>query len=155
MSAPLPLAYDDPSTMHEANTMSSAHPLHFLSECCGSQNIEGDSIVNEQAAEDDDRDNPEADVEGFGHYLGPDAHHYGQADKVSANEDISYQNENNTKSTHPSAPVADGLNNTYVQILHTNGIHHMAMVTCYFRGKQLVLMDLVACWLLPASFTKI
>ncbi|PPQ88237.1 LOW QUALITY PROTEIN: hypothetical protein CVT25_005288 [Psilocybe cyanescens] len=56
---------------------------------------------------------------------------------------------------HPSFPVSDGLNNTYVRILHTNSIHHMAMVTCQCQGENSVLMDLVACQLLPASFKKI
>ncbi|PPQ94148.1 hypothetical protein CVT25_008016 [Psilocybe cyanescens] len=86
-----------------------------------------------------------------------DDHGCGMGVEESANEDVdvSYQHANDTQSTQPSAPVADGLNNTYVQILHTNGIHHMAMVTCYCRGEHSVLMDLVACQLLPASFTKI
>ncbi|PPQ93027.1 hypothetical protein CVT25_006240 [Psilocybe cyanescens] len=68
---------------------------------------------------------------------------------------IDTQNDLNTDSVHPSFPVADGLNNIYVRILQTNSIHHMAMVTCQYRGENLVPMDLVACWLLPASFKKI
>jgi hypothetical protein len=51
--------------------------------------------------------------------------------------------------------VADALNNTYVCILHTNGIHHLAMVTCFCHSEHNVPLDLVAARLLLASFTHI
>jgi CxC2 like cysteine cluster associated with KDZ transposases len=52
-------------------------------------------------------------------------------------------------------PEADGLNNAYVRVLHTNGIHHIAMVTCSCLGQDKIALDLVACRLLPASFVRI
>ena len=33
-----------------------------------------------------------------------------------------------------SRPEADGLKNAYVRVLHTNGIHHIGLVTCSCRG---------------------
>ena len=52
-------------------------------------------------------------------------------------------------------PKADAFNNGYVRIVHTNGIHHLAMVSCACCGAGLLPMDLVACRLLPASFVNI
>ncbi|KAM6490262.1 hypothetical protein JOM56_014239, partial [Amanita muscaria] len=52
-------------------------------------------------------------------------------------------------------PGADALNNLYVRIVHTNGIHHLAMVTCSCQGEHRVSLNLVASGLLPASFSRI
>jgi hypothetical protein len=52
-------------------------------------------------------------------------------------------------------PTADALNNTYVRVVHTNGIHHLAMVTCNCQGEHGVALDLVASRFLPASFSRI
>jgi CxC2 like cysteine cluster associated with KDZ transposases len=54
-----------------------------------------------------------------------------------------------------STPDADGLNNAYVRVIHTNGIHHIGMVTCSCRGHDQIPLDLFACRLLPASFIRI
>lgn len=54
-----------------------------------------------------------------------------------------------------STPKADGLNNAYVHVLHTNGIHHIGMVTCSCCGQDQIPLDLFASGLLPASFIKI
>jgi hypothetical protein len=54
-----------------------------------------------------------------------------------------------------STPKADGLNNIYVRVLHTNGIHHIGLVTCSCHGEDTVSLDLFACRLLPASFRRI
>ena len=52
-------------------------------------------------------------------------------------------------------PKADAFNNGYMWIVHSNGIHHLAMVSCACHGTGLLPMDLVACGLLPASFVNI
>ncbi|KAF8958979.1 hypothetical protein BDZ97DRAFT_1667832 [Flammula alnicola] len=52
-------------------------------------------------------------------------------------------------------PQADALNNTYVRIVHINGIHHLAMVACQCRGADCIPLDLMASRLMPASFTRI
>jgi hypothetical protein len=54
-----------------------------------------------------------------------------------------------------STPKADGLNNIYVRVLHTNGIHHIGLVTCSCHGQDTTALDLFACRLLPASFIRI
>jgi hypothetical protein len=51
-----------------------------------------------------------------------------------------------------SRPKADGLNNSYVLVIHTNGIHHIGMATCSCHGHDKIPLDFVACRLLPASF---
>lgn len=52
-------------------------------------------------------------------------------------------------------PTADGLNNAYVRVIHTNGIHHIGMVTCSCGGHDQIPLDLFASRLLPASFFRI
>lgn len=52
-------------------------------------------------------------------------------------------------------PKTDGLNNAYVRVLHTNGIHHIGMVSCSCRGHDKIPLDLMACRLLPTSFIRI
>jgi hypothetical protein len=44
---------------------------------------------------------------------------------------------------------------TYVRVVHTNGIHNIAMITCDCRGHNTLPCDLVAARLLPASFKRI
>src|SRR6201999_1462923 len=55
----------------------------------------------------------------------------------------------------PLIPNTDALNNSYVRIVHTNGIHNLALVTCNCQRSQTVPLDLVACRFMPASFTNI
>jgi hypothetical protein len=44
---------------------------------------------------------------------------------------------------------------TYVRIIHTNGIHHIAMISCQCHGHESLPLDLLASQLLPASFKRI
>lgn len=57
--------------------------------------------------------------------------------------------------TGRAIPRVDVLNNSYVRIVHANGIHHLAMITCNCHGTDCVPLDLVACGLMPASFQRI
>ena len=52
-------------------------------------------------------------------------------------------------------PTTDALNNSYIRVVHTNGIHHLAIVPCQCRGEHHIILDLVASNLVPTSFTKI
>ncbi|KAF8235408.1 hypothetical protein L208DRAFT_1173198, partial [Tricholoma matsutake] len=52
-------------------------------------------------------------------------------------------------------PTADALNNSYICVVHTNGIHHLVMVTCQCQGEHQIPLDLVTSNLLPTSFTNI
>ena len=54
-----------------------------------------------------------------------------------------------------SVPTADAFNNTYVRVVHTNGIHHLALVACNCMGERQIPLDLIASRLYPTSFTKI
>lgn len=54
-----------------------------------------------------------------------------------------------------SAPRRDVLNNTYVRIVHSNGIHHMALVACQCHGSDQLVLDLIGSRLFPSSFQKI
>jgi hypothetical protein len=55
----------------------------------------------------------------------------------------------------PPTPRTDAFNNSYVRVVHTNGIHHLAMVACPCRGDRQIAFDLIASAFMPASFTRI
>ena len=44
---------------------------------------------------------------------------------------------------------------TYVRVVHTNGIHNIAMISCSCQGPDHLANDLIAARLLPASFERI
>jgi hypothetical protein len=44
---------------------------------------------------------------------------------------------------------------TYIRVVHCNGIHNIAMVTCDCRGQDVVHEDLLAAQLMPTSFQRI
>ncbi|KAF8337253.1 hypothetical protein F5887DRAFT_890729 [Amanita rubescens] len=50
-------------------------------------------------------------------------------------------------------PRCDVLNNRYVRIIHTNGIHQIPVTTCTCRGTNAIHADLVYKKLVPASFS--
>ena len=53
---------------------------------------------------------------------------------------------------HGETPKADGLDNPYVSVVHSNGIHHMAMVYRSCCGKETTNADIMATGLFPTSF---
>ena len=55
----------------------------------------------------------------------------------------------------PDLPTRDAFHNSYVRIVHTNGLHHLAMVSCRCRGAECFPRDLIASRLVPASFQNI
>jgi hypothetical protein len=55
----------------------------------------------------------------------------------------------------PDLPMRDAFQNSYVRIVHTNGLHHLAMVSCRCRGAAFLPRDLIASRLVPASFQNI
>lgn len=87
----------------------------------------------EQADEDEAVDVGDSDIAGFSPYL--------------HQESISH--------AEPNLPRGDAFNNSYVRVVHTNGIHHLALVSCQCHGADSLPLDLVACKLLPTSFEKI
>lgn len=56
--------------------------------------------------------------------------------------------------TSQQTPRTDGLNNHYVRIVHVNGIHHLALVSCACRGHENVPLDLMFSGLVPTSFVR-
>jgi hypothetical protein len=57
--------------------------------------------------------------------------------------------------TGPGLASAVPIMGTYIRVVHTNGIHHIAMVSCECRGHDILPLDLLAARLLPASFQRI
>ena len=55
----------------------------------------------------------------------------------------------------PIRPERDALNNEYVRVVHTNGVHHIALVCCTCRGKENMITDLVYSGMLPTSFVRV
>jgi len=51
-------------------------------------------------------------------------------------------------------PTADALCNPYVRVVHSNGIHQIALVYCTCRSHETVHSDLMAQRLMPTSFTR-
>jgi len=43
----------------------------------------------------------------------------------------------------PNAPNCDALNNQYIRVAHTNGIHHIALVCCTCQGHEQITTDLI------------
>jgi hypothetical protein len=99
--------------------------------------------------EDDDNDqvDTEADVgdidagtAGFTSYmndrLGPDPH-------LHSHDNI------------PNAPNCDALNNQYIRVVHTNGIHHIALVCCTCQGHEQITTDLIFAGWVPTSFVRV
>ena len=55
----------------------------------------------------------------------------------------------------PIAPNCDALSNQYIRVVHTNGIHHIALVTCTCQGHKNITTDLIyAGWVLT-SFVQV
>ncbi|KAF9548795.1 hypothetical protein CPC08DRAFT_593260, partial [Agrocybe pediades] len=54
-----------------------------------------------------------------------------------------------------SIPASDILQNLYVRVVHTTGIHHIAMVTCACHGEESIPMDIIASKFMPSSFKRI
>ncbi len=54
-------------------------------------------------------------------------------------------------------PKTDALQHPYVRVVHSNGLHHIAMVSCACRNdvSDGLALDLVSIRLIPASFQKI
>jgi hypothetical protein len=55
----------------------------------------------------------------------------------------------------PDAPNCDALNNQYVRVVHTNGIHHIALVSCTCQGHENMITDLIYAGWVPTSFVRI
>lgn len=68
------------------------------------------------------------------------------------NEYISHNFNTGTGGDTGTGPAIMG---SYVRVVHTNGIHNIAMITCDCHGHDSLPGDLLAARLLPASFKRI
>jgi hypothetical protein len=125
---------------------------------------ESDDVDHNDWVDDEDAEHggAETDVKGFVPYLGTAPASWSMADAgadagatANAGTTPGAASGRGMPWNEDTRPGSDGLNNTYVRIVHTNGIHHLAMVTCLCQGEQNVPLDLVASRLLPASLTRI
>jgi hypothetical protein len=58
-------------------------------------------------------------------------------------------------SAMPDAPNCDALNNQYIRVVHTNGIHHIALVSCLCQGDDKITTDLIYAGWMPTSFVRV
>ena len=95
--------------------------------------------ATDQEADDDARVNlANANISGFSHYL-HDQSTDSNCEGPSANFAIYDQHD------WWDVPTSDAFNNAYVQIVHSNGIHHLALMYCQCYGADSLLFDLLAC----------
>jgi hypothetical protein len=71
-----------------------------------------------------------------------------------AREDNSADRTVPSHTTPTNVPHADSLKNPYVRVVHTNGIHHIALVYCGCHGPEISNCDLMAARLVPTSFDR-
>ena len=55
----------------------------------------------------------------------------------------------------PEVPGCDALCNQYIRVVHTNGIHHIALVSCLCQGHESIINDLFYAKMVPTSFRQI
>jgi hypothetical protein len=60
-----------------------------------------------------------------------------------------------SQDTIPDAPNCDALNNEYVRVVHTNGLHHIALVSCTCQGQENITTDLIFAGWVPTSFVRV
>ena len=55
----------------------------------------------------------------------------------------------------PDAPNCDALNNQYIRVVYTNGIHHIALVSCRCQGHENITTNLIYAGWVPTSFVQV
>jgi hypothetical protein len=58
------------------------------------------------------------------------------------------------QSSMPTPPTCDALSNQYVRVVHTNGVHHIALVFCTCQGHEQITTDLIYARWMPTSFVR-
>lgn len=123
-----------------------------------SQQREIDEIEMEETLLDDEKEEGEKECgdeafTGFKEYLGstseeecaPDASMSGAA--AASTFQAPFESS--------ALPKKDAFNNHYVRIAHSNGIHHIGVVTCLCRGVDQIPIDFMYSRLVPTSFSTI
>lgn len=55
----------------------------------------------------------------------------------------------------PDRPPRDALNNQYIRVIHSNGVHHIGLVSCTCQGSNRLPIDLMYAGFVPTSFKRI
>jgi len=59
------------------------------------------------------------------------------------------------EATMPDRPTRDALNNQYVRVIHSNGVHHIGLVSCSCQGSDRLPFDLMHAGFVATSFKRI
>jgi hypothetical protein len=106
------------------------------------------------SADDDDSGDEEEDMVGEEDIELKSIHRY-LGDTASAASQDSDPNRTGFRASQTgSTPRQDALSNHYVRVVHVNGIHHIALVTCACHGSEAVQADLMYNRLVPTTFSQ-
>jgi hypothetical protein len=107
---------------------------------------EEDDDNDDEGDENDDEDGVEDSAHMFNTiigYLGDAEPHGSNADHAWVGQDL-----------RQDIPRQDSLQNDYVRVVHMNGIHHIALLTCACHGAEERHADLLYNRLVPATFSR-
>jgi CxC2 like cysteine cluster associated with KDZ transposases len=143
----IPLAMDEasgagntmPPAMDEASGSGNTMPPAMDNAAFSEMELEGDDQTNEDSETEDD----ESDLASINGYLGT-----GPTDAMEFDPGCP------VPGPSTNVPRQDALNNHYVRVVHVNGVHHLALVTCFCHGAEGVHADLMYCRFMPASFSR-
>ena len=127
----------DPEPDPEMEASVDEAEMHFLDQLLAGQNP--DEIMEEDDTEladtEGDIQDMDAGTAGFTDYIN---HRLG-----TDSDDI------------PDAPNCDALSNQYVRVVHTSGIHHIALVACTCQGHEKITTNLIYAGWVPTSFVRV
>lgn len=115
-----------------ADDMADEEFIRYLQELRDGDDGRDSVEFDTQGDVDDDVDEEEPDVPILNHYL-PNERDAEQEGRASAQRVMG----------------------TYVRVVHTNGIHNIAMISCQCQGHDQLASDLLASRLLPCSFERV
>jgi len=115
------------------------NPFHKIHVNCGTR---GTHFMEEG---DNTFDHAEKDVNILPRYLGPETTLFEQTRTDAVQLD----------SRREDLPTRNMFYNRYVRVLHTNGLHNLAMVHCLCHGETQLPINLLSNRLVPASFESI
>jgi CxC2 like cysteine cluster associated with KDZ transposases len=160
---PAPVIIDETSIPTQDNDLSSPAPISAYSTITP---LPAPVVIGETSTPAQDNDQSEEEFMRFLNDLRNNAD-AGHADfEETANiwemeddvevEEIEAPNDNHylPAEDHDGYPTALPVG-SYLRVVHTNGIHDIAMVSCECQGHNMVPGDLLAARLLPASFQRI
>ena len=153
-NVPRPDAEPEPEPVERDDATRDAAVMQYLDrllEGCDEEEIlEGDEDHNLTNTKADILD-VDAGVKGFVGYVGVDRFNSGSDPCSGTHSHVPNLGEQNIL----VAPQRDALNNQYIWVVHTNGLHHIALVSCSCWGQENMITDLIFAQLIPTSFDRI